>query len=255
MTVLIIEDELPAANRLQDLIWQHEQTVQIEGPLDSNEAVLQWFNSNGEPDLIFSDIELLDGPVFYALEQLALSVPIIFTTAYNQYALEAFQTSGISYLLKPFKLEELSKAMEKFRKLQKNFQRERHQQLIAALKEVHTSKIVSYKSRLVIKLSQGIYLLRVKDVTCIQTHHGVAYAYRVDGKKFPISEKLADLQEQLDPNQFFRINRSELIQVEYIEKVDSYFNDRLAINIKGQKKELITSAARTSAFRKWLQEQ
>lgn len=252
MKVLLIEDELPAADRLKAMIRKYDDRILIEGPLESNEAILGWFEQNEMPDLILSDIELLDGPVFLSFERLNPPAPIIFTTAYDQYTMKAFQTTGISYLLKPFVQEQLTAAMNKFRNLQQTFQTGIQQQLITELKKLHSKQAIPYKSRLNIKIGQDIYLLQVAEITCIRTKHGVPYAFKSTGKKLPLSEKISTFEEILDPNNFFRINRSEIVQADFIEKVEPYFNDRLAIRITGQKEVLITSAAKTPDFRRWI---
>lgn len=252
MKILIIEDELPAARHLQDLLQSYGDDMELEGPIDSNAALLRWFRQNEPPDLVFSDIELLDGPVFEALAKLELHMPIIFTTAYDQYTLDAFETNGISYLLKPFDGEQLSKAMSKFHALKKSFIKSDNRQLIEQLRGLQLKGNPSYKKRLAIKLSKGIYLLKVEEISCIRIHAGLPHAFKKDGKKFPVSQSLTDLQELLNPDFFFRLNRSEFVNVDFIEKIAPYFNDRLAVSVAGQKEVLISSAARTPEFRQWL---
>lgn len=252
MKVLIIEDEIPAAERLRDMVQKYDPNIEIEGPLDSNEVVINWFGQNPAPNLVFSDIELLDGPVFYSLERIDVGAPIIFTTAYDQYALDAFKTNGISYLLKPFEWEHFSSAMDKFQDLKKNFQGESNAQLIEDLKAIRSGQHSTYRSKLNIKMGQGMYLLNVKDIACVRTEHGQVQAFKADGKKIPLSNLISELQDELNPASFFRINRSEIVNANFIEKIEPYFNDRLAVTIRGQKAFLITSAAKTPEFRKWL---
>ena len=252
MRVLLIEDELPAAERLKSLILQYDRNMEIEGPLESNEAILNWMKNHELPDLIFSDIELLDGPVFYALERMERQVPIIFTTAYNQYALEAFDSQGISYLLKPFELKDVKRAMAKYQALQKNFQSESNHDLIAELRSMLSGQKPRYKTMLPIKTAKGMYLLEVAEICCIKTENGILYAHTSDGKKVPLSITVSQLQKELDTDAFFQINRSEIIHVSFIIRIESYFNDRLALFIKGQQEPLIASAARTPGLRKWL---
>lgn len=254
MRVLIIEDEIPAAQHLWDLLKKYDKGLHLEGPLDSNTAIIGWFQKNEPPDLIFSDIELLDGPVFESLDQLYLSMPIIFTTAYDQYALEAFDTNGISYLLKPFEQKQLAKAMDKYQLLKKSFSDSDNGRLIEQIKQLHFNTGRAYKTRLNIKLGKGIYLLKVEEITCFRTHNGLPHAFKKDGKKYPLSHLLSELQELLNPNTFFRINRSEIVNMNFIEKIEPYFNDRLAVRIAGQKEVLVSSAGRTAEFRKWLSE-
>ena len=250
--VLIIEDEVPAADQLSRMICAYDESIVIEGPLVSNAEIIAWFEHHERPHLIFSDIELLDGPVFHAFEKVKPETPIIFTTAYDQYAIEAFKTYGISYLLKPIEQIHLQQAMDKFWGFNKSFQKQNNLQVLEELKKLHFAPPIRYKSILNVNLSQGIYLLKVEEITCIRMEHGTPYAFKANGKKFPLSEQLTKLQEQLDPTRFFRLNRSDIIQVDAIEKIEKYFNDRLAVRIKGQSNAFISSTGKTPEFRKWL---
>jgi len=254
MTVLIIEDELPAAERLCKLIIMYDDRILIKGPLESNIAILDWFKHNEHPDLIFSDIELLDGSVFNSLEAISFEAPIIFTTAYDRYALEAFKTNGISYLLKPFETAQFNGAMDKFELLKKSFQSDSANEVIAILKNLDLSQDIHYKTRLNVKIGKGMYLLNVDDIACIKTDHGIAYASKQNGKDLPLSNTISELQNDLNPAVFHRINRGEIININFIEKVETYFNDRLAVTVRGQKKLLVSSAGRTPEFRKWLKQ-
>lgn len=170
----------------------------------------------------------------------------------DEYALEAFSTHGISYLIKPFELKDITQAMEKFFALQKTFQAASNQEMIADLKKMLIRQPAKYKTRLTIKTTKGMYLLVIADVCCLKTENGILYAYKADGNKLPLSDTISSMYEELKPTAFYRINRSEIIHMKFIEKIESYFNDRLAVFIKGQKEPMISSAARTADFRKWL---
>ncbi len=250
MRILIIEDELPAANRLVDLIHMYDKSIQVVGLVDSNKALVSWVKSNNLPDLIFSDIELLDGQVFQALDNLELSVPIVFTTAYEQYALEAFETNGISYLLKPFEYDGIKKAIEKFKMLKNPYVPSK--EIIHEVRSLLNARSNKYKTKLLVKVGNGVYLLDINDITCVATQNGIPYAYKSNGKKLPLSELISELEETLNPHTFYRINRGEIINVNYIDKIEPYFNDRLAVQVKGYSEKLIISTSRTPEFRKWL---
>ncbi|MEN2282150.1 LytTR family DNA-binding domain-containing protein [Algoriphagus sp. SE2] len=250
MKILIIEDEIPASELLIASLKAHDASIEILGILDSNQAIVSWFKkSNILPDLIFSDIELLDGVVFNSLIQLNIQVPIIFTTAYQDFTMEAFETSGIAYLLKPIAPQALQKALLKYEQLTKTN--------IASLKtlldQLNIGSHNTFKSRFSVKIGQGIYLLNTVDITCMRMKNGVLHAYKRNGKSFILSSTLNDTYDQIDPRNFFLLNRSDLVQIDFIEKVEPYFNDRLAVFVSGQKDALITSAAKTSEFRKWLE--
>lgn len=252
MTVLIIEDELPAARRLASLLKAYDADIYIAGILDSNKSIRQWVEQNAEPDLIFSDIELLDGQVFDALAALNFSSPIIFTTAYEEYALAAFETNGISYLLKPFDLNQVTRAIEKYLSLKGKPGPETTPRLLEELKATLKTQSKPHKTKLTVKLRTGIYLLTVKEIAYIATANGLPYAYKASGQKLPLSNLISELEQNLDQRSFFRINRGELVNVDFIDKIEPYFNDRLAISMQGSHEKLIVTASKTPAFRKWL---
>lgn len=250
MKILIIEDELPAANRLVKLIKDYDSSIEIIALIDSNKSLKSWAESKIEIDIIFSDIELLDGQVFDALCDLQLSSPIIFTTAYEQYALRAFDNNGISYLLKPFEFIEVKKAIDKFKALRQS--EGLKSEVFQELKGLLSTSSIKYKTKLTVKVGTGIYLMEISEITCVTMYNGLPYAYKVNGKKMPVSGLISDIEASLDPSLFFRINRSDIINANFIEKIEPYFNDRLVVRIKGYADKLIVSASRTPVFRKWL---
>ncbi len=251
MRILIIEDEIPAAEQLKKLILSNDPKAQILGILDSNSAILSWFESiENQPDLIFSDIELLDGNVFNALFQLNLTIPVIFTTAYHQFTMKAFEASGIAYLLKPIESEALQQAISKYRNLTNASQSADLRLLLDKLKLTVQEP---YKQRFSVRVGQGIYLLKTEDIACLMMQNGVLHAFKGNGKSLILTGSLQDIVEQLDPRTFQLVNRSNVVNINYIDKIEPYFNDRLAIFVTGQPKPLITSAAKTSEFRKWLE--
>lgn len=250
MKILIIEDEIPAAQQLSDVVSAIDPEIQILNILDSNSAVLSWFKSaDQQPDLIFSDIELLDGNVFNSLFQLDLRIPIIFTTAYHQFTMKAFETSGIAYLLKPIDSTAVRKAIIKYQDLTNNSDSVDLKLLLDKLKMTVQDH---YKQRFSVKVGQGIYLLKSEDITCLIMKNGVLHAYKENGKSFILSTNMQDVVQQLDPSMFHQLNRSNVVNINFLNKVENYFNDRLAVFIQGQDKPLITSASRTSGFRKWM---
>ncbi len=251
MKILIIEDEIPAAQQLSDVITASDSKAEILDILDSNQAILNWFKSTKElPDLIFSDIELLDGNVFNSLFQLDVKIPIIFTTAYHQFTMKAFESSGIAYLLKPIEAEAINRAISKYRDLT---HADKSVDLRLLLDKLNLSVQEHYKQRFSVKVGKGIYLLKTEEIACLIMKNGVLHAYKDNGKAYILSMNLQDAYGQLDPSQFHLLNRSQIVNINFIEKVESYFNDRLAVFIAGQSKSMITSATKTSDFRKWLE--
>lgn len=252
MKVLIIEDELPAARRLTSLLQSIDFEIELVGLIDSNEALLAWYQTHHAPDLIFSDIELLDGQVFDGLKKISWDTPIIFTTAYDQYALKAFDTSGISYLLKPFDEMGVKKALDKYHSLKPAAGIDTN--TINALKQVFMQTEKPYKTKLSVKLGNGIYLLNIKEITCITTENGLVYAHRINAKKLPLPNLVSELDDLLNPQLFHRINRGEIVNANFIEKVEPYFKDRMVVKLKGQAEKLIVSGGRTPGFRQWLKD-
>jgi len=249
MKILIIEDEIPAAEQLVTAIKSYDPNIVVMNILDSNEAVFHWFEDREElPELIFSDIELLDGVVFNSLLKLKVNIPIIFTTAYQQFTMNAFDTSGIAYLLKPIEPAAIHKAILKFKQLTQT----NSDSLKTLLAHLDLPRTKSYKTRFSVKVGKGIYLLQTSDIACMLMKNGVLHAYKQTGKAFIISSNLNDAYKQLNPAEFFLLNRSDLVNIHSIEKVETYFNDRLAVFVIGQQEALISSAAKTSDFRKWL---
>lgn len=251
--ILLLEDEELAARQVQTQLRNHF----------GEQVVITWLQSVGEgmtflrentPDLILSDIELLDGRAFIIYEHLEITAPIIFTTAYDQYLLDAFHTNGIAYLLKPFTEEALRKALRKYETL---FQSQQQVTLspavLAQLQNALDRPAANYKQRFTIKKSKGIFLLKVADISYFQADNNIVFAVEQSGKKHIVNHKLSDLEQLLDPVAFFRINRSEIVHIHYIEKMEPYFNNRLAVTITGSAKPLISSSAKTAAFRKWIE--
>ncbi|WP_281233831.1 LytR/AlgR family response regulator transcription factor [Flavobacterium gelatinilyticum] len=251
--ILIIEDEIPARNKLKRFIEELDSPVEIVAELDTVQSAIE-FLSHHQPDLIFSDIELLDGNAFEIYQQVSLLCPIIFTTAYDQFWMDAFEGNGIAYLLKPFSRERFKKAWDKFRLLKDSDSEE--QNAIMNLTQLIRQNLAdkSYKKRFVVNTQQGIYFLDTQSIMFFKADEGVVFAYDHQEKKHLLSERtLKEIEEQLNPFDFYRINRAELIHKPYIEKIERYDKNTLAIKLKDYKNYLKTSRSQTSAFREWVE--
>ncbi|MEM9931142.1 MAG: LytTR family DNA-binding domain-containing protein [Bacteroidota bacterium] len=256
MRLLLLEDEQLAADRIQallkdyfgpDLALQWGQSIQ-EG--------LAFLANNPPPDLIISDIELLDGSAFSIYQQIEVTAPIIFVTAYDQYLLDAFNTNGIGYVLKPYTDEALRVVLDKYQKL---LQRSEQVPTVSAavieqLKAAMHKGRQDYKERFTVKKSSGIYFLKTADIKFFQADGDLVFAFDHEGKKHLINFRMSELEEKLDPRVFFRINRGQMVNIEYIVKLESYFGNRLSISIQGGSEALITSGPKTAAFRKWVED-
>ena len=252
MKVGIIEDEPLTAQRLVNMLAQYDESIQVQFIVDSNEKLQHQLKNSVHPDLLFSDIELLDGEVFQSYRVVEPKCPIVFTTAFDNYWLEAFQENGISYLLKPFDQEQLAQAIDKYHKL-------RLGSSIAANLPLddndsrRSSKQEHFKKRFVIKKFDGIELLAVSDISLIKVEISGIKAFDYNGGSFPLSEpSLIQVVNKLNPDLFFQLNRNEVVSINAIEKVVSEDKDRLAVSVTGYNKKLIISAQRTPEFRIWL---
>lgn len=252
MKVVIIEDEPPACDKLAALIQRYDSQIQIIVKLERVAEAAEWFNKNPAPDLVFADIELLDGNVFEIFKTAQINCPIIFTTAYDQFLLQAFEQNGIAYLLKPFDFEKFSAAMEKFKLLKNNFSLAQSN----FLREIQAAIIQpKYKERLIIKHKGAMQILETQNIAYIQIRDEIPFAFDADGNKFPLNETLSNLEKLLNPNQFFRLNRSEIVNLNFIENLKPDFQDRLVVYLKNLKMKLVSSANRTPDLRKWLEDQ
>ena len=253
MNILLLEDEKLAAHQLLGLLQGYFNNDVHVHWVQSVQEGLAYLQGHPDPDLIISDIELLDGKVFQLYQQYDVQTPIIFVTAYDQYLLDAFQTNGIAYLLKPYAPEELQKALDKYLKL---FNKEAptviSDQVISQLTRALGNSDKDFKRRFVVKKNNGIYFVNTSEVKYFKADDDLVFAFDQKGKKHIISYRMSQLEEVLDKREFFRINRGEIVNVNYIVKMESFFGNRLAIHLQGEQETLKTSGPKTAAFRKWM---
>lgn len=249
--VLIIEDEMAASKRLQKLLGELMPDANILDIVVSISAAVNWFKSNPQPDLVFADIHLADGPSFEIFKQVKIECPIIFITAYDQYALEAFKHNSIHYLLKPIKKEELSDALARFNKIQ----------LAKAGNNIDFEKVFSafrqpsqsYKERFIIRFGEHIKTIETQDVAYFYTENKANYAVMKDAKRYPVDHNLDELEQLINPKNFFRINRQFIIGYNSITEMVSYSKSRVLIKLNPPSKlETIVSTERSAAFKAWL---
>lgn len=257
LKIIIIEDEIPAANRLEKLILECAPNAIILGILDTVEDAVEWFKNNEQPDVVFSDIQLADGISFEIYEQVDVKSPIIFTTAYDQYAIKSFELNSIDYLLKPFTKEKLKKSFEKLNKIQ-NSQSETstlsNLNLTELLQDALIEKENSYKQRFLIAKGDALIPISTKDIAYIFTEDKAVLIKTRDGNNYFLNNSLDDIELQLDPNKFFRLNRQFITSLNAIEKISQYFNGKLKVNLKPiQEGEIIISRAKTPIFKNWLE--
>lgn len=250
MRLLILEDEIPAANRLKQLILKFRPNWTICGVQDSVVGGIKWLTENPEPDLLFLDIQLADGLSFDVLAKSPVSTPIIFTTAFNQYMLKAFKQHSVDYLLKPIDPEELEKALDKFDRF---FQQNSAPPSLDVNQILQSLQQPSYKERFIVKAGQQLSYVRTDEVFYIYAEDGLVYLRLGDGKKHALDYTMEQLAQVLDPGSFFRINRKAILHIQSIRKVSPYFNSRLVIDLQPKADfKPIVSRDKVSEFKKWM---
>jgi DNA-binding LytR/AlgR family response regulator len=248
--VLIVEDEQALALRLAAMINEIMPDWEVSAVTDSVEETLKWLNSNPAPDLMFLDIHLADGSAFDLLEQTQCKSPVIFTTAYDEYALKAFKVNSIDYLLKPVKKPELQHALEKFL-LQNNNQAIDLKLLAGLLQEKHPAS--SYLTRLMVKTGMQIKSFSIDDVAYFYIAEKVVFAKLRNGDRVALDLSLDQLEHKTDPKRFFRINRAFIISFESIDKMYAYSKSRIKVLLKPACEiDAVSSTEKSPLFRDWL---
>lgn len=254
MKIFILEDEIPAYQKLLSFVKFEIPNHQLLGWARSVAEAKLLLKSGETPDLIISDIELLDGNSFEVFETNSVKCPIIFCTAFDKYVLKAFQTNGIAYLLKPYTLENFQEAFHKYKTL---FDHKKTapigNQVFQELKDILKSDKKAYKQRFTIKKKGGIKLIATDNIACFEANGDFCQAFDEKGQKHIINNTLSDIEQKVDPSKFFRINRSQMIHISFIEKIDPYFKNRLSIKLKNRQEPMLTSGTKTAEFRKWIE--
>lgn len=255
MKILIVEDEPFAADALAAIIKKLRAQAEILTSLGSIEETVDWLKSHQPPGLIFCDIHLSDGNSFEIFRQVEVKCPVIFTTAYNQYALEAFKVNSIDYLLKPIKPEEVARALDKFENLQ---QQQLAQSLVNLQQLLQTSPAQpqpqNFKSRFMVKHGQGLKAIALEDVAYFWAEEGVVFLVTNPGKRYIINYTLEQLEEQVDPQLFFRANRQMMLHIKSVQEVRPYFKGRLSLVLNpSTTEEVIVSSSKSHDFKNWLE--
>lgn len=253
MKILIIEDEALAADRLLKMIIDAEPSTEIIGKLESVRSVVNWFNSNAKPDLIFMDVQLADGLCFEIFDKVTIDTPIIFTTAYNEYALKAFKVNSIDYLLKPIDKEELQNAITKFKKQATISSTTSHIDALI-LDKVKTMLQNPYKTRFVVRIGEHIKAVSVDDISFIYSSEKSTLIRTVSGRDFALDGSIDQITAEMDPSKFFRVSRKYLVAVVHVSDIIAYSGSRLKLVMKGiENDEIIVSREKVADFKKWLE--
>lgn len=252
MNIIIVEDEKPAAGKLEKMINSYDPEIEITGIFGSVAKTVEFLNNTDSfPDLMFMDIQLTDGLSFEIIERTNVSTPIIFVTAYNDYAIRAFKTNSIDYLVKPFSYDDFCQSMEKMQTLKENFSTKSmdFENLSRALSKLNKS----FKTRFMIKVGEHIKSVKAENIALFFAEGRTVYLLTNKQNKYIVDFKLEDLEACLDPTMFFRVNRSFIFNINAIKDVIVYSNSRLKIipNIEFEK-EIIVSRDKVSSLKIWL---
>ncbi|WP_128544162.1 LytR/AlgR family response regulator transcription factor [Larkinella soli] len=255
MNILIVEDEPLAVKRIEGLIREVAPEAEIVGKIDTVRAFVRWWQNHPAPDLLLMDIQLADGLSFEVFQQVDVRTPVIFTTAYDEYALRAFKVNSVDYLLKPIEKEELVRAIGKFRAQRTQAEpAEGVPGSLVRMLEEFGIKPVSYKSRFLIKQGGRFDVVETTDILYIYADDKVVFLVTNQNRKYIIDETLDELDGKLDPRLFFRINRKYICHLSAIERIEPYFNGRLRLWLRNRPadEEISVSRERADSFKSWL---
>jgi DNA-binding LytR/AlgR family response regulator len=248
MRILIIEDEKPAVKRLLKILEEYFPNSEYVSDLDTVKKSISWFQSNQAPDLIFCDIQLADGISFEIFQKVKISTPIVFTTAYDQYAIKAFQVNAIDYLLKPIDPDDLKRAIDKFKLHNLNSTLD-----LSLLQKLISPEKQTYKNRFLVRFGEKIQSISISEIEYFFSEERITFLQTKERKKYVLDATLEQVESQVDPSRFFRINRKYLCSFHSISDIFTYSNSRLKIKLHNcQDDDILISREKTSDFKSWL---
>jgi two-component system, LytTR family, response regulator LytT len=257
MKILIIEDEAPAAKQLTKMLQKNDPSITIIETIDSVEASVKWLNTFPSPDAIFMDIQIADGLSFDIFNHTNINCPVVFTTAFDQYAIKAFRVNALDYLLKPIDEDELNDVILKL-KQQKGTSREGgtsypfNPDFLQNLRTKFTNPN-AFKTRFLIKQGTSLNFVETQDIAYFFSEDGLTHFYSIQNKKHLIEQTLDDLEHQLNPSDYFRINRKIIVSIKSIKKISPHFNSRLKLELNPHYlEEIFVARERVADFKTWL---
>ena len=249
MKYIIIEDEQHNAALLKSIVDKYEDITILLAILPTIQESIAWLNENTHPDVIFMDVRLADGLSFEIFKHVTIQSPVIFTTAYDEYALQAFRVYGAAYLLKPIVKEELAEALEKVKRIKPKFSDDD----LGLLVNMFQTQQKKYKSRFLLHYREIYKVILVEDIDYVFLEHKTVYFRLRDGSSITVPYNLEELEEQLDPQFFFRVNRQYILHINSIESMHKYFNEKTKVILKRDRNaEVIVSRIRMPQFKLWL---
>jgi DNA-binding LytR/AlgR family response regulator len=252
MNILIIEDETAASNRLTSMLRSIDPSITVLAVIDSIEDAVGWLLSHQEPDIIFADIQLSDGICFDIFKQVQPQCAVIFTTAYDEYAVDAFIVNSIDYLLKPIHAEDLKKSLDKYQAMKIVFGSEKNHPIQSLLSQLDRIK-KAYKTRFLVKSGQSMKSVPTEEAAYFMIENQLVFLITHDNKRYLLEQTLDELEKSLDPDRFFRINRQMIIALSSVTAIHPYFNSRLKLDLTPVlDSEILVSRMKVSDFKIWL---
>ncbi|MBX2843213.1 MAG: LytTR family DNA-binding domain-containing protein [Flammeovirgaceae bacterium] len=253
MKIVIVEDEALAAQKLEQMINRYDESLEILTKLSSVESAVRWFKENESPDLLFLDIHLSDGISFDIFTQVKIKCPVVFTTAYDEYALKAFQLQSIDYLLKPIRFNKFEEAMGKLKEYTTTMKQLEDTDKLDKLINLLGRKGQEYKSRFLVKAGSKIKTIKIEEIAYFISEDKVVFIITNDKKKYSVNHSLDTLEEMLDPKIFFRVNRQFIIHIDSPQNIYPYFKGRLKLDLNPPSDtEIVISSNKAPLFKEWL---
>lgn len=254
LKVLIIEDELPAQRLLKETLEEIDIETDVIACIGSVQAAVAWFQKNQHPDIVLLDIQLSDGQSFEIFKQVKLDSMIIFTTAYDEYTLQAFKVNSLDYLLKPVEKDELQAAFEKYIQYNKQFIQEKNSGIeYTELASIIRNEKTEYRKRFLIQSNESFFHLPIEEIALFYSMQGITFAVTFEKREYPVNFSLESLKEQLNHENFFKVNRQIIINIEAIRRVHSYFNGKLKLETQpSHSEDIVIGKDKAAAFKRWL---
>lgn len=253
MRIIIVEDEQLTAQKLISLLKELIPDAEVAGVLQSVSESVEWFGNNPMPDLVFMDIHLADNLSFSIFDSVEITCPIIFTTAYDEYALKAFEVNSIDYLLKPVSRTSLQRSLDKLKRFSADYTSQEHAEWIKKVADTILRGSISYKSSLLVSVRDKLIPIKVSSIAYIYLEDKNAVAVQYDGTKNRIGGLLDDLMKQLDPVMFYRANRQFIISKVAVTDITTWFGNRVVVNLSVSTPErIVVSRTNVQEFKKWL---
>lgn len=253
MKVLIVEDEPAASKNLIALLEELDPGIQILAVIDSVAGLIKWIEENPRPELAFFDIQLSDEKIFRAFKKVKVDFPVIFTTAYDQYAMQAFKVNSIDYLLKPINNKAVKNALDKYRDMLDFGKKINEEKIISLLENLHKTQQKEFRKTFLVHYQDRLIPVPTNDISYFFIENEIVYLKTFQNKKYVVNQNMDTIKKQLDPEQFFRANRQHILSRESIREITPYFNERLMVKlIPPSKNQVLISKQKSAAFKAWL---